>query len=202
MKRMMIFALIASFFVQGCADRPADSDIKKVIQDKLPQQSCFTSVLFNNFPIQLDDGSFGAGIAPGNANNLQPFVDAGILTKEGRNYALTEEGRAAYLPEKKAICFSKGYDVISISSIDRDTTATTSASVSDVWRVEAVIKPRPMDQWAKSDALKNIAITSKQALSEASFTKTVLISKLKDKNELIVDPYFNVSGNVSISKAW
>lgn len=202
MKRIMIFALAASFFVQGCADKPADSDIKKVIQDKLPQRSCFTSVLFNNFPIQLDDGSFGAGIAPANASNLQPFVDAGILAKDGRNYSLTEAGNSVYVPESKALCFSKGYDVVSISSINRDTTATSSASVTDVWRVEAVIKQRPMDQWAKSDALKNIAITSKQALSEASFTKTVLVSKLKDKDELIVDPYFNVSGNVSISKAW
>ena len=202
MKRIMIFALATSLFVQGCSDKPSDSDIKQAIQNKLPQHSCFTSVLFNNFPIQLDDSSFGSGIAPGNANNLQPFVDAGILTHDGRDYALTDAGKAVYVPENKALCFSEGYEVVSIASITRDTTATPPASISDVWRVDAVIKQKPMADWAKSDTLKKIAITSKQALSEVPFTRTVLIGKVKDKDEFVIDPYFNVSSNASISKAW
>ncbi|WP_296255626.1 MULTISPECIES: hypothetical protein [unclassified Pseudomonas] len=191
---------ISALMLAACTDEPAERDIQAALQPKLEGASCVRAPMFKSFPVTLENG-FGSGTSTGNEPAFDALVEAGLLAKSGKTYALTDQGSAAYVPQEPGFCYAQGYEVATI----KDTAPNTGqmgAAVDKSWVVTLDIRQKPVEGWAKTPAVQKLA-RNQEAFSEAAKTYRVIVGTLKaDKKLQLIDPRFSIMRGVSVSQAF
>lgn len=190
----------STLMLAACTDTPSENDLQAALQPKLEGASCLQAPMFKAFPVTLEN-SFGNGTSTGNEPAFDALVEAGLLAKSAKTYSLTDQGRAAYVPQASGFCYAQGYEIARI----KDTALNTGQmgpSVDKSWVVTLDIRQKPIAPWAKTPAIQKLA-RNQESFSEAPKTYRVIVGTLKaDKKLQVIDPRFSIMHGVSVNQAF
>ncbi len=185
----------------ACQDKPTDAEIRAALAPRLAGPSCMTSVLFKAFPVSL--GEDKASSLARNADVFEALSQAGLLSKQGNTYELTELGRSAWKAKESGFCYSPGYEVKQIkdvAALDRD---QVGPAVEQGWTVAVDIGQQKVADWTKSPAVVGLAERKAPALAEAVETYHVILGRVRGEQGLqVIDPRFSVSKGFSVNMGW
>ncbi|UFH50909.1 hypothetical protein [Pseudomonas sp. KNUC1026] len=185
----------------GCSDKPSDSDIQAALAGQLDGQACLTAPMFRNFPVTLSDSFSGPGPASGNAPAFDALVSAGLLTKNGASYDLTDAGRAAHQVGSQGFCYADGFEIAEVKDVS-EAKGQQGPAVDQAWDVTLDIRQKPVADWAKSPAVKQLS-RDPDVFTQKVHTYHVTVATVKGEKGLrLIDPRFSLNHGVSVSQGF
>ncbi|PRA31494.1 hypothetical protein [Pseudomonas poae] len=198
--KAMAFVATSTLFLTACSESPSDTDIQAALQPRLEGASCIKAPMFKTFPVTLGE-SFTRDVSKGNAPAFDALVAAGLLTKDGLTYTLTEAGTTAHSADASGFCYAQGYEIAKIHSTDVNTDQMGPA-VEKSWLVTVDIRQKSVAAWAKNPVLEQLT-RHPESLTETPETYHVTVGRIKGKEGVqLIDPRFSISHGFSVSQGF
>lgn len=196
MQRLLSLVALSAMITACGQTAPSDTEISKVLSERISGKGCATSVLFKTFPIPQSKAST-------NSHITKPFVDIGFIAENAGEYQLTQKGQAAYDAAKSGFCYTNGYQVSDIKVTGEEASSDLPPALSGAWYVSFNVAPSNVDEWVKNpDIIKAASLATLEKIVEPK-SFTLRVAKEKGKDELIVaDPTFSFNPGVHFNMGW
>lgn len=204
--RFTVFARLAVLggaliTLAGCTDKPSDADIQAALAPQLDGAACVTAPMFKTFPVTLSESFSGPGPASGNAPAFDALVSAGLLTKSGASYDLTDAGRAAHQVGVQGFCYADGFEIAEIKDVS-EAKGQQGPAVDQAWDVTLDIRQKPVADWAKAPSVKQLS-RDPDVFTQKVHTYHVTVATIKGEKGLrLIDPRFSLNHGVSVSQGF